>query len=112
MAIVTTGGLVDIPPASTALPPGQWAVAAGIADTITAAYPTPNLTLPDGLLLAFRALLANATTTPTFAPDNLPAHVITKHGGSALAANDILPLMEVLVRYNLANTRWEVVRGF
>lgn len=87
-----------------------WAVAGGGADTITATYAPANLTLPDGILLSFRASAANATTTPTFAPDGLTAHTITKLGGTALTSGDIpAALAEVLVRYNLANTRWELL---
>lgn len=87
-----------------------WAVATGGADAITATYAPANLTLPDGILLSFRASAANATTTPTFAPDGLTAHTITKLGGTALTAGDIpAALAEMLVRYNLANTRWELL---
>jgi hypothetical protein len=106
MAIVTTGGLIDSPPSTTTLPPGQWAVATGLADAITAAYGAPNTSLPDGLLLAFRALHANSTTTPTFAPDGLPAHTVVKRYSTALAAGDIVLGGEYLLRYNLTNTRW------
>lgn len=87
-----------------------WAVAAGVADAITAAY-TPAVTaLTDGLILAFRATAANATTTPTFKADGTTAHTITKNGGAALSAGDIAAnLSEYIVRYNLANTRWELL---
>jgi hypothetical protein len=58
----------------------------GTADAITATF-TPALTaLSDGQLCFIRALLANATTTPTFAPNGLTAHTITKFGGTALVA--------------------------
>ena len=88
-----------------------WTLAAGGADAITASYtpPTPN-PLPDGLMLGFRALAANATTSPSFAPDGQAAHPITKKGGAALQAGDIPgALAECLLRYNLANTRWELL---
>lgn len=88
----------------------SWAAATGAADVITAAYAPVNTALTDGLLLGVRALAANATTTPTFSPDGLTAHTITKVGGSALAAGDIpAALAEMLLRYNLANTRWELL---
>lgn len=110
MPIVTTGGLIDSPPVSTILPPGQWAIATGSADVITAAYSVPNTSLPDGLLLGFRASAANATATPTFSPDGLPAHPVTRGGGFPLLPGDINgALAEYLVRYNLANTRWELL---
>jgi hypothetical protein len=64
----------------------------------------------DGLLLSFRAAAANATTTPTFAPNGLTARTITKRGGTALAVGDIAGnLAEYWVRYNSANTRWELL---
>ena len=87
-----------------------WAVATGTSDAILAAYTPANTSLTDGLLLSFRATAANATTTPTFSPDSLTAHVITKNGGLALSLSDIPGnLAECLVRYNLANTRWELL---
>lgn len=88
----------------------SWAAAGGTADVITATYSPVNLALTDGLLLGFRASAANATTTPTFSPDGLAAHTITKKGGAALATGDIFgSLAECLIRYNLANTRWELL---
>lgn len=89
--------------------PAVWAVAAGTADAITAAYAPPNTVLSDGMLLGFRASGPNLTTTPTFAPDGLTAHPIVRLGGVALRPGDIaLNLAECLVRYNLVNTRWEL----
>lgn len=87
-----------------------WAVAAGTADAITATYNPANTSLTDGLQLQFRASAANATTTPTFAPDGLTTHTITKKGGTALAIGDITAnLAEYILTYNLANTRWELL---
>lgn len=87
-----------------------WTIAGGTADAITATL-TPALTaLSDGQLCFIRALLANATATPTFAPNGLTAHTITKFGGTALVAGDIVGnLHEIVLRYNLANTRWELL---
>lgn len=89
-----------------------WAVAGGTANAITAAF-TPTVTsLLDGQVLSFRALLANTTTTPTFQADATTARVITKRGGAALAVGDIpAPAAECIVRYNLANTRWELLNA-
>ena len=85
------------------------AVAGGSADAITADY-DPNLTLADTILCAIVAAYANATTTPTFAPDGLTAHTIVKKGGTALVAGDIPGAGAVcLLEYNLANTRWELL---
>lgn len=109
-AIATTEGLQQAADAAATLTEGQWAIAAGTADAITAAYPTPVTALTDGLRLAFRASAANATATPTFAPNGLTSHTIVKRGGSALLPGDIPgALAEVEVRYNLANTRWELM---
>ena len=83
--------------------------AGGTADAITANY-SPDVTLSDFKFVAFRATAANTTTTPTFSPDGLTAHVITKQGGAALAAGDIPGALAVcLLEYNLANTRWELL---
>jgi len=85
------------------------ATAAGTADAITANY-SPDITLSDMILCAFVATGANTTTTPTFAPDGLTAHTITKKGGSALTAGDIPAAFAVcILEYNLANTRWELL---
>ena len=88
----------------------NWVISAGTSDAITATY-TPALTvLNDGQLCFFRATAANATTTPTFSPNSLTAHTITKSGGIALFAGDIPgALAECMLRYNLANTRWELL---
>ena len=57
-----------------------------------------------------RALSANATSTPTFAPNGLTARAITKLGGAALSAGDIAgALTEIILRYNAANARWELL---
>lgn len=87
-----------------------WAEAAGTVDVITATFAVPNAALTDGLLLGVRALGANTSTTPSFAPDGLTAHTIVKAGGKALVAGDIPRAgYEMLLRYNLANTRWELL---
>lgn len=83
--------------------------AGGTADAITATY-SPAIALVDQQLCAFVATAANATTTPTFAPNALTAHTITKQGGVALLAGDIPGnLASCLLQYNLANTRWELL---
>lgn len=89
---------------------GSWAIAGGAADAITVVYSPPNTALVDGMVLSFRAINANATAAPTFSPDGLGAHPITKFGGAALLPGDIAGnLAEVTLRYNLANTRWELL---
>lgn len=88
----------------------NWVAAGGTVDAITATY-SPSITaLVDGQLCAFRASGANTSTTPTFSPNGLTARTITKQGGSALLAGDIPAAnAEVELRYNLANTRWEIL---
>lgn len=87
-----------------------WVVAGGTLNAITAAYSPAVTALTDGLLLWFRATAANSSTVPTFAPNGLTAHPITKVGGQALLGGDIPgALAECLIRYNLANTRWELL---
>lgn len=110
----TTGlqfpGAVVAQTAPTAIQNLQWTIAAGTADAITGAYPVPNVALTDGLVLGFRASAANLTTTPTFSPDGLPPHTITKDGGVALVPGDIPgEYAECFVRYNLAFSRWELM---
>ena len=86
-----------------------WIAAGGSADAITAVYVPSVVALTDGLTLQFRATAANATTTPTFSPNGLTPHTITKKGGLVLAAKDIpAALAECFVVYNLVNTRWEL----
>lgn len=107
---VTVDGLVGNPAAASAIPLVNWAIATGTSDAIVAAYTPANLALVDGLILGVRALAANSTTTPTFAPDGLPPHIITKNGGSPLELYNIpSQSAEILLRYNLANTRWELL---
>ena len=88
----------------------NWTIATGSPDAITATL-TPALTaLAEGQLVFLRAAAANVTTTPTFSPNGLTAELITKQGGAALAAADIPgALAEIILRYNLANTRWELL---
>src|SRR5262245_6894860 len=88
----------------------NWVAAGGTADAITATYVPAITALADGQLCCFRATAANATTTPTFAPNGLTARTIKRAGGSNLSAGDIAGnLSECVVRYNLANTRWELL---
>lgn len=85
------------------------AIAAGTANAITADY-TPDVSLTDLTMVAFRATAANTTTTPTFAPDGLTARTIVKNGGIALVAGDIPGNLAIcIVQYDLANTRWELI---
>jgi hypothetical protein len=88
----------------------NWVISGGTADIITASYSPAVTALVDGMELDFRATGANTTTTPTFSPNGLTAHTITQLGGIALVAGSISgALFEGLLRYNLANTRWELM---
>jgi hypothetical protein len=87
-----------------------WVDGGGTADAITAAYSIPITALVDGQLCYVRATAANATTTPTFSPNGLTARTIVKNGGQALVAGDISgDGHELELRYDLANTRWELL---
>lgn len=88
----------------------NWVDGGGAADAITATYSPVLTALVDGQLCHVRATAANATTTPTFAPNGLTAHTIVKEGGSALALGDIVgDGHELILRYDLANTRWDLL---
>lgn len=88
---------------------GMWLTAAG-TDTITITYAPAITSLVDGQVCRFRSAGANTTTTPTFSPNGLTARTIVKHGGAALVAGNIAGAgHEVVLKYNLANTRWELM---
>lgn len=85
----------------------EWAIAAGSADAITAAYTPSHGSLKDGMLLGVRFGAANATTTPTLAVDTFNAYIIKKFGGQPLIAGDIFGAgHEGIVRYHNAGTPW------
>lgn len=88
----------------------NWVDGGGTSDAITAAYSIPLTALVDGQLCYVRATAANTTTTPTFSPSSLTARTIVKQGGSALSAGDISgDGHELILRYDLSNTRWELL---
>jgi hypothetical protein len=88
----------------------NWVDGGGTADAITATYSPAITTVVDGQLCFVRATAANATTTPTFAPNGLTARTIVKNGGVALVAGDIVgDGHQLILRYDLANTRWELL---
>jgi hypothetical protein len=87
-----------------------WAVAGGSADALTATYAIPTAAPVDGQLYYVRATAANATTTPTFAPDGNTARTIVKNGDVALATGDIAGAgHELILRYRLADTKYELL---
>jgi hypothetical protein len=85
------------------------AAAAGTADALIAGFVEP-LTAPglvDGVRVTVRALSANATATPTFAPDGLPAKIIVKLDNLPLQPGDIAGPWHVLdLKYDAGLDRW------
>lgn len=87
-----------------------WVDGGGTANAITATYSPALAALVDGQLCFVRATAANTATTPTFSPNGLTARSIVKGGGSPLAPSDIAgDGCEIILRYDLANTRWELL---
>lgn len=83
--------------------------AAGTVDAITATYAPAVTALDDGLELTFKASGANATTTPTFAPNGLTAKTIVKNNGAAVAAGDIAGSSHLCtVRYSSTTDKWHL----
>lgn len=110
MVAVTTTGLDSSPDVLTVLPEIQWAIAAGTANALTAAYDPAIISEPDGVIVGVRAAYANTSTAPTFALDGFTARTITKHGGSPLVAGDIAGAgHELLLRYNSTSLVWELL---
>lgn len=87
----------------------NWVAAAGTADALTATYSPALTALVDGQLCFVRAASANATTTPSFSPNGLTAHPITRSGGVAVVPGEWAANQELALRYNLASTRWETL---
>ena len=87
----------------------MYATVGGTVDAVTATF-SPTVTLADKTVCIIRSIGENATTTPTFAPDGLTAHVITHFGGTALHALDMGAVGNTcILMYDLANTRWELL---
>lgn len=87
-------------------------VDAGTADALSITFANTPAALTDGMEINVRALHANATTTPKLTTNVTgdTGHTITKLGGTALTVGDIAgALHELKLRYNLANTRWELL---
>ena len=87
----------------------QWIAGSG-TDTITATYAPAVTVLTNGMRLNFRAAAANATTTPTFAPNGLTAKTIVKGANVALVAGDIAGQHhECIVQYNSTTDKWHLL---
>lgn len=115
---ITGYGSSQVPSARTDAPSlGQvqdgviyFVAAGGTSDAITAGYSPVLTVLVDGQLCYARATAANTTATPTFSPNGLTARTITKWGGQALLVGDIPGANAIIeLRYDLANTRWELL---
>jgi len=87
-----------------------FAIGAGTAQAITAAF-TPAITaLVDGEQIKVRAFLANTAAAPTLKVNALTAYPITKNGGIALVAGDIKGVgHELLLRYVASGPRFELL---
>ena len=85
------------------------AIGAGAVDAITAVF-SPAVALTDHVTVIVRALGANTTATPTFAPNGLTAKTIVKLGGTALVAGEIRGAdHELLLTFNSVNDEWELM---
>lgn len=88
----------------------NWVDGGGTADAITATYSPAITALVNGQICNVRATAANATTTPTFAPNGLTARTIKKLGAQALLAGDIFGNdHELHLRYNSSGPHWELL---
>lgn len=117
MKIIASDGdlanpLIDIDPVNDdtgSVLSAAFAIAGGTGDQITGAFVPAISALSDGLIVGIRGALSNTLSNPTFKADQTPAHTITRGGGQPLIPGDIEPLGEYFLRYNLANTRWELM---
>ncbi len=90
-----------------------WIAGGGTADAITATYAPALSALTNGCLVGFRASAANATTTPTFAPNGLTAKTIVKGANTALNVGDIPgQYAECFVRYNSTTDKWHLLNPY
>lgn len=88
----------------------NWVDGGGTVDAITATYSPVITALVDGQICCVRATGANTITNPTFSPNGLTARIIYKFGGQALEVGSIRSDQhELILRYDLANTRWELL---
>lgn len=84
--------------------------AGGTADALTATFAPALTALTNGCEVCVRALTANATTTPTFAPNGLTAKTIVKGANIALVAGDIAGQHhELRLRYNSTTDKWHLL---
>lgn len=81
----------------------------GTVDAITCTTAT-TISLADQTVIWVVSTGPNTLTNPTVSPNGLTAHTITKGGGNPLVAGDTGAAgFVLLMEYNLANTRWELL---
>ena len=83
--------------------------AGGTADAITGAYTPAIASLTNGMSLYVRSGSTNATSTPTFTPNNgvIATKTIVKGAGSALAAGDIAGVGHwIELQYDATLDKW------
>lgn len=106
VGFVAKGDKGDTGATGTAIP---IVAAGGTVNAITADY-TPDITVSDFALVAFRSTGSNTSTTPTFSPDGATARTIVKKGGQALVSGDIGAVGSIhILQYDSSNTRWELL---
>ncbi len=86
--------------------PGCYVAGGGTANAQTATYSPAIGSLVAGLNLCWLPSNANASTTPTFAPNGLTAKTIVKVGGAALTASDLTTTAVACAIYD--GTSWEL----
>lgn len=86
-----------------------YAIAGGSPNAITGAFVPPRLTLEDGTRLYVRSTAAITSNTVTFSPDGLTARNIVRGDGTALQISDIVTGQDLILEYDLANTRWKLL---
>lgn len=86
-----------------------YADASGSTTAYTATYSPAVAALVNGMQLNVNigSIGTNTTTTPTFSPDGLAAHTITKNNGVALAVGDMPN--QCILRYQLSTTSWILI---
>lgn len=84
----------------------RYVAGGGTGNAQTATYSPALTSLSTGTSVCWLPSNANSSTTPTFAPNGLTAKTITKVGGAALAANDIVTTAIACAMYD--GTDWEL----
>lgn len=84
--------------------------AGGTSNVITGVSSPPVGVVTDGMIVFVRFASAITARNPTYKLDGSTPELITKRGGASLEVGDVPnALFEGVLRYNLANTRWELL---